>query len=192
MVVYFLRHASAGQKRSSAKQDEKRPLDKEGVVQSRHIGRLLAAMNVELDAIVSSPLKRATQTAALVANEVGYEGKIELAVAMRPDSRFDSFRIMLEKYQRKEAVMVVGHNPSISEFASPWCVPATGFKACATEWHAPSPFWKATAPKVEASSICSRASRSFPFCTARFRFAAMRRSPSMATASASACSPLAT
>src|SRR5205085_1875170 len=118
MVVYFLRHASAGQKRSSAKQDEKRPLDKEGVVQSRHIGRLLAAMNVELDAIVSSPLKRATQTAALVANEVGYEGKLELAVAMRPDSRFDSFRIMLEKYQRKEAVMVVGHNPSISEFAS--------------------------------------------------------------------------
>ena len=64
--------------------------------------------------------------------------------------------------------------------------------ACATEWHAPSPFWNATAPNAEASSICSRAARSLPFCTADLSEAAMRRSPSMATASASGWSPLAT
>src|SRR5512140_1168243 len=81
---------------------------------------------------------------------------------------------------------------SISELASPWCVPATGVSACATEWQAPSPFWKAMAPNALPSSICSRASRSLPFFTARTKWPAMRRSPSMAMASASGCSPLAT
>ena len=118
MIIYFLRHASAGERRATAAKDEKRPLDKEGIEQSRHIGRLLAAMQVELDAIISSPLKRAAQTASLVANEIGYEKKIELEAAMRPSASFESFRRLLESRRRDEAVMVVGHNPSISEFLS--------------------------------------------------------------------------
>ena len=78
--------------------------------------------------------------------------------------------------------MTVG---SISEFARPWCVPATGVSACATEWQAPSPFWKAIAPIALPSSICSRASMSLPFFTARPRCWPMRRRPSSAMASAS-------
>jgi phosphohistidine phosphatase len=35
---------------------------------------------------------------------------------MRPEASFADFRRMLEKYARQEAVMVVGHNPSITEF----------------------------------------------------------------------------
>ena len=118
MMVYFLRHASAGQKRASAAGDEQRPLDEVGVSQSRHIGRLLAALEVEVDAIISSPLKRATQTAELVANAMGFEKKIELDAGMRPEATFESFRRLLEKHQRAQAIMVVGHNPSISEFLS--------------------------------------------------------------------------
>jgi phosphohistidine phosphatase len=118
MIVYFLRHASAGQKKLNPVQDEKRPLDKEGIVQCAHVGRLLAAMEVELDAIISSPLKRATQTAALVANELGWEQKIETNAAMRPDASFDTFRRMLDDHAKRDAIMVVGHNPSLSEFLS--------------------------------------------------------------------------
>jgi phosphohistidine phosphatase len=66
--------------------------------------------------IISSPFKRATQTAALVGNEIGYEGKIQLETAMQPEAAFSDFRRMLEKYAKYEAVMVVGHNPSITEF----------------------------------------------------------------------------
>src|ERR1035441_8241675 len=67
MFLYFLRHASAGQQLSTAKKDEKRGLDKDGIEQCGYIGRALAALGVQVEIIVASPLKRSTQTAALVA-----------------------------------------------------------------------------------------------------------------------------
>lgn len=118
MIIYFLRHASAGQKRSNQKQDEKRPLDKQGIEQARSVGRALANLDAQVDAIISSPLKRATQTAALVANELGSEEKIQLHTALRPDAQFESFREMLQRYSKLEAIMVVGHNPTLTEFCS--------------------------------------------------------------------------
>src|SRR5260370_524886 len=71
MILYFLRHANAGVHLINPKKDEKRALDKEGIEQCGYIGRALAALEVQVDAIVSSPLKRATQTASLVANHLG-------------------------------------------------------------------------------------------------------------------------
>lgn len=116
MIIYFVRHASAGQKKLSPKKDEKRPLDSDGVHQGTQMGRILASMEVTVDAVISSPLKRATQTAALIANEIGYEGKLHIENALRPEARYDHFREMLRKYPRADAVMVVGHNPNFSEF----------------------------------------------------------------------------
>lgn len=116
MIIYFLRHANAGQKKFNPKKDEKRPLDNEGVRQCTHMGRILSAMQVSVDAVISSPLKRATQTAALVANEIGYDGKLHLDDALRPEASYEQFRDMLGKHAKAEAVMVVGHNPNFSEF----------------------------------------------------------------------------
>ncbi len=118
MIVYFLRHASAGQSKANPTADAKRPLDKEGIEQSGHIGRALAAMDVQVDALISSPLKRASQTAALVGNEIGFDSKITFSPALQPDASFESFRELLEKYAKQEAIMVVGHNPSLSRFLS--------------------------------------------------------------------------
>jgi len=116
MEIYFLRHASAGQPKLNPAKDEKRPLDKQGTQQSHDVGRALAALNIELDAIVSSPLVRAAQTASIVAREMGQEDKIVTDDALRPDATYDKFEELLARYQGKEAIMVVGHNPSQSEF----------------------------------------------------------------------------
>ena len=70
MIVYFLRHANAGNHLANLKKDEKRALDKEGIEQCGYVGRALAALDVQVDTLISSPLKRATQTAALVGNEL--------------------------------------------------------------------------------------------------------------------------
>ena len=118
MIVYFLRHASAGQHKASPAKDEKRPLDKEGIEQCGQVGRALAALDIHVDAIISSPLKRATQTASLVGNEIAFEGKLTIDEALRPDAAFDDFRELLERHAKAEEIMVVGHNPSLSEFAS--------------------------------------------------------------------------
>jgi phosphohistidine phosphatase len=116
MILYFLRHASAGQQMMNPKKDDKRALDKDGIEQCGYVGRALAALEVQVDAIVSSPLKRATQTASLVGNELGYEGKLQIDDGLRPEATFADFRKLLEKYSAHEAIMVVGHNPNLSQF----------------------------------------------------------------------------
>src|SRR5215471_6761546 len=136
MIVYFLRHASAGEHLVNPKKDEKRALDKEGIEQCGYIGRALAALDVQVDAIVSSPLKRATQTAALVGNELGYEGKLQIDPGLRPEATFSDFRKLLEKYARQEAIMVVGHNPNLSQFvgtvvSDSGCEASIDLKKCA-------------------------------------------------------------
>lgn len=116
MILYFLRHASAGVHFPNPKRDEKRALDKEGIEQCGYIGRALAALQVQVDNIATSPLKRCTQTAALVGNELGYEGKLQMETALRPEAGLADFRELLDKYARQEAIMVVGHNPNLSQF----------------------------------------------------------------------------
>ena len=128
MIIYFLRHASAGEPVSNPKKDEKRALDETGVEQCGYVGRALAALDVQVDVILSSPLKRAAQTASLVGNEMGYEGKLQLEDALRPTAPFADFRKMLDKYAKRDAIMVVGHNPSLSEFLGR-CISATGCEA---------------------------------------------------------------
>ena len=116
MIIYFLRHASAGERVANPRKDEKRALDKEGIEQCGYIGRALAAIEVQVDSIISSPLKRATQTASLVANEIGHEGKLQIDPGLRPAATFSDFRRLLDKYAKQESIMVVGHNPNLSEF----------------------------------------------------------------------------
>jgi phosphohistidine phosphatase len=116
MIVYFLRHANAGKPLADPKKDERRALDKEGIEQCGIVGRALAALDVQVDVMISSPLKRAAQTASLVGNELSYEGKLQLDDALRSEATFADFRRLIEKYSKQEAIMVVGHNPSLSEF----------------------------------------------------------------------------
>jgi phosphohistidine phosphatase len=116
MILYFLRHASAGEHVPNPKKDDLRALDKEGIDQCGYVGRALTALQVQVDAIVSSPLKRCTQTASLVGNELGYEGKLLLDPGLRPQAGLADFRRLLEKYARFEAILVVGHNPNLSQF----------------------------------------------------------------------------
>ncbi len=116
MIIYFLRHANAGQPVANPKKDEKRALDKEGIEQCGYVGRALAALDVQVDVIISSPLKRATQTASLVGNEIGHEGKLQIEPALRTEGTFSDFRKLLDKYAKQESIMVVGHNPNLSEF----------------------------------------------------------------------------
>src|SRR5215831_12800994 len=118
MIIYFLRHASAGTGLSNPRKDERRALDEEGILQARYIGRLLANLDVQVEQIVSSPLKRARQTASLVANELAFEAAVQIDDALRPEAEFDQFQTMLARYKKYEAVMVVGHNPSLTEFLS--------------------------------------------------------------------------
>lgn len=126
MSFYFLRHANAGEPMHNLKKDERRPLDDDGVLQCRYIGRALAAMGVSPDLVCTSPLKRALQTAHLVMNEVGYDGKITKEDALRPGADVEEFRALVARCEDAENVFFVGHNPNLSQFLGHMIGPRTG------------------------------------------------------------------
>jgi len=115
MKVYFLRHGDAGDPNAWKGDDSERPLSAEGRERTALEGRALASMNLKLDAMLTSPLLRARQTAALVAE----------ALKMRVD---DDERIVnlnarklqdvVKDHRDAAAIMLVGHEPSMSETIS--------------------------------------------------------------------------
>jgi phosphohistidine phosphatase len=115
MEIYFLRHASANHYDPTA-DDDKRPIDKTGEQQSQDVGRALAALGLKLDVMISSPLTRALQTAEIAASELGHKDKIVLDGALRPEASYEHFEALLARYGKKKAIMVVGHNPSMTDF----------------------------------------------------------------------------
>lgn len=124
MNLYILRHASAGTRRKNPVVDLKRPLDKEGKQQCLLVGSYLSALNVQFDRVVSSPLKRALQTAALVANETGYDSKIEASDALTPEASVQKFQALVHSLEKYDNVLVVGHNPNIPIFLASLIAPA--------------------------------------------------------------------
>jgi phosphohistidine phosphatase len=79
MNLYLMRHANAGLARENPLLDAKRSLIKEGKEQCMLMARMLSALKVQVDVIVSSPLKRALQTAQFVGTELGYDAKVEIS-----------------------------------------------------------------------------------------------------------------
>jgi phosphohistidine phosphatase len=116
MNLYFLRHASAGTRRVNPVIDVKRPLDNEGKEQCLLIANYLNSLRVQFDLIASSPLKRALQTASLVGTEVAYDSRILITEALSPGATVASFHEFVPQLSNYENVLVVGHNPNLSQF----------------------------------------------------------------------------
>jgi len=91
MNLYIMRHANAGLKRENPLLDDKRSLVKEGKEQCILMARTLNALKVQVDVIVSSPLKRARQTAQLVGTEMGYDAKVEVSPALGLNASYSDF-----------------------------------------------------------------------------------------------------
>ena len=116
MNLYLMRHANAGLSRENPLLDNKRGLVKEGKEQCMLMARVLSALKVQIDVIVSSPLKRALQTAQFVATEMGIESRIEICPALSPEGDYVAFQDMLARYAGREGVLAVGHNPNLFQF----------------------------------------------------------------------------
>ena len=117
MILYLMRHADAGSsRRANPLLDNKRGLVKEGKEQCMLMARALTALKAQVDVIVSSPLKRALQTAQFVGTELGYDARVEISAALSPEAAFAEFQEMLAQHAGREAMLAVGHNPNMFQF----------------------------------------------------------------------------
>lgn len=111
MKIYLVRHADAVAE-DVAGADRDRWLSVRGREASRGLARLLREQRVVPDAILSSPLPRAVQTAELLGSGLDYLGEIEILPQLAPGAH--PRRAAEELLARGLSVVVVGHEPGIS------------------------------------------------------------------------------
>jgi phosphohistidine phosphatase len=86
--------------------------------QARAIGRLLKQSNTQFDAIYSSPLVRAWQTAEIVlrtCSSADHPAKPLSAKALLNDTSASQFARWLESLPEANHVLLVGHAPTLDE-----------------------------------------------------------------------------
>jgi phosphohistidine phosphatase len=110
MRLYLVRHAEA----EPGTPDELRPLTANGRQAARALGRQLREETGRVDAVVSSPLLRARQTAEAIARELDLQAEpVEL---LAPGAGEAELLAAIEG--RGDVVVAVGHQPDCGKLAA--------------------------------------------------------------------------
>jgi phosphohistidine phosphatase len=113
--LHLVRHAHAGDPLRWDGPDAARPLSDKGRRQASDLGAFLAAAGVRPSRIVTSPKVRARQTADIVGAALRVEPEQDDRLAV--DCDLETLDAILEEGFASE-VMVVGHDPYLSELLS--------------------------------------------------------------------------
>jgi phosphohistidine phosphatase len=109
MHLYLLRHADAD---TVAESDDARCLSEKGLAQAKKVARFCEAHDLHPDVVLSSPLRRAHETAIIVSAHLRVELSVQhwLASGMHPELAERELRANRER----PSLMIVGHEPDFS------------------------------------------------------------------------------
>lgn len=113
MKVYFLRHGIAAEPADWKGTDYDRPLTDDGRKRMGREAKAIRELDLDLDAIVTSPLARARATAEIVASALKITS-IKEDQRVGGDFDISSLAEILQDHADAGAVMLVGHEPSMS------------------------------------------------------------------------------
>lgn len=113
-TIYFLRHGLADRSEFTGKDDTLRPLTERGRRRMQATAAALARMGWEPGLILTSPLARARQTAAIVAECLDLQDRVKVAEEL--GCGFDSRDLasLLATYRDEDGIVLVGHEPDFS------------------------------------------------------------------------------
>jgi phosphohistidine phosphatase len=116
--LFILRHGEAGQRVSAGRGDFQRSLTTAGQNEVSDIAKSLKELGTKFDVVITSPLKRAHQTAAIVAKTLKMEKKMQDWAELSPEgNRLDLYN-KLSQLKQQSSVLVVGHEPYLSKMVS--------------------------------------------------------------------------
>ncbi len=121
--IYIVRHAIAEEAAPDGR-DESRALTPEGRKKMKKAARGLVALDVAPARLFSSPLVRACETAEILAGELGGL-EIELTDALAPGVDERTLTRLVDA-AAGEDVMLVGHEPDLSEMLAYWLTGSRG------------------------------------------------------------------
>lgn len=113
MEIYILRHGIAEEAQGGMK-DADRALTTEGAKKLQPVLRRGRAVNVEPSMILTSPLRRAKETARIAADILRGDGKLVETSALSPDSSPESVWKEIRAHKAEAQLMLVGHEPLLS------------------------------------------------------------------------------
>jgi phosphohistidine phosphatase len=118
LKLYFLRHGQAGNRQEWQGDDSERPLTAEGKKRMKREAVAIRKLDLPLDAIISSPLLRASQTAEIVATAQGAAARLTTDGRLRPGFDPTHLAAILAEHRGARGLMLVGHEPDLSETIS--------------------------------------------------------------------------
>lgn len=110
-----MRHGIAAERDHWHGPDANRPLTAAGTTKTARAARGLQLLQPHLDLIAGSPLLRAAQTASLV--QKVYNAPLEVWPELE-SADFDLLLARLRAHQELKVVLLVGHEPGLSQFAA--------------------------------------------------------------------------
>jgi phosphohistidine phosphatase len=118
MDLYLVRHAVAfDYDPAQWPDDSQRPLTPEGQKRFKRSARGLKALVPDIDLVLSSPWVRAWQTAEILASEADWPRPVAVE-ALGSGRAPAEVLLALQAYTSYNAIALVGHEPSLHEFAS--------------------------------------------------------------------------
>jgi phosphohistidine phosphatase len=117
MRLYLIRHGDAGDTMSWKADDAERPLTEKGAERFADLARSLVAGGLKVDAVVTSPLLRARQTAELLAAAAGV-AVVEEDLRVGPGFDAEALRAILGEHAKVDRIAFVGHEPDMSALVS--------------------------------------------------------------------------
>lgn len=125
MTLYILRHGIAEEAEPGG-DDRSRRLTPRGRTRVQKAAAGLGALGVTLEVVLTSPLPRAAETAAIVVAACGKEPAPRELAALAPGPNAADVVRALRPLARRGHVMVVGHEPQLGELASLLLTGSTG------------------------------------------------------------------
>lgn len=116
MILYLLRHAIA-EARDPMRwpDDSERPLTDDGRRKMQKIAKGIASMGLGVQTLLSSPYTRARETAEIAAAQ--FRLQVRYTAALTPEGNFESLVGEIQVLREVESVMLVGHEPDLSDVA---------------------------------------------------------------------------
>jgi phosphohistidine phosphatase len=116
MRIFLVRHLQA-QPADEVERDEDREVAGKAEIRLRKACRGLRRLEIYPDRILTSPVKRAVQTAEILAAELGLVEEVEPIEELMPEARPEDMVETL-KGIHAEQLMLVGHKPFLGQLAS--------------------------------------------------------------------------
>jgi len=114
MDCLFYRHGIAIERQEWSGQDEDRPLTDKGAARTRESGKGLLTLRIRPTDILSSPLTRARETAAILQSLIRSKPKIRICTELDPTAAPGTLFSLLNALPSDAVVLCIGHEPHLS------------------------------------------------------------------------------